>query len=81
MEQGSGAETVLNAANEVAVKSFLENRILFTEIADIVARTLAESDRLGLLQEPESVDAALTLDGEARRIAFQFVPQDHVLRA
>ncbi len=81
MEQGCGAETVLNAANEVAVKSFLENKIMFTEIADIVARTLAESERLGLLHEPDSIDTALTLDGEARRIASQFVPQEQVLRA
>lgn len=81
MEQGSGAETVLNAANEVAVQSFLENRILFTEIADIVARTLAESDRIGLLHQPDSVDAALALDSEARKVASQFVPQNQELRA
>ena len=37
---GGSAPTTLNAANEVAVQAFLENRIGFLEIAEIVERTL-----------------------------------------
>jgi 1-deoxy-D-xylulose-5-phosphate reductoisomerase len=73
MVNGRGAETVLNAANELAVASFLENRIAFTKIPDIVDRTLEESDRNGLLNEPGTVDAALELDKQAREIAARIV--------
>jgi 1-deoxy-D-xylulose-5-phosphate reductoisomerase len=69
MERGRGSETVLNAANELAVEYFLESRIGFTDIPIIVEQTLAESDRHGLLHEPETVEAALELDHEARMIA------------
>jgi len=73
MARGCGAETVLNAANELAVASFLENRIAFTKIPDIVDMTLEESDRNGLLNEPGSVDTALELDKQAREIAARMV--------
>ena len=76
MESGNGAETVLNAANELAVASFLENRIAFTKIPDIVAMTLDESGRIGLLNEPGSVDEALELDKQARDIAARMLPND-----
>jgi len=75
MEADRGAETVLNAANEVAVAAFLENRIAFTEIPDIVYKTVSESDRRGLLTKPETVDAALELDVRARKIAEEDLPQ------
>jgi 1-deoxy-D-xylulose-5-phosphate reductoisomerase len=39
---GGSAPTVLNAANEVAVQAFLEQRIGFLDIASIVEETLAE---------------------------------------
>jgi 1-deoxy-D-xylulose-5-phosphate reductoisomerase len=79
MASGSGAETVLNAANEVAVASFLEKRIAFTKIPDIVDKTLTESGRNGLLVEPDSVDAALELDRQARRIAIELLRHHHKL--
>lgn len=37
---GGDAAAVLNAANEVAVEAFLDGRIRFTEIAEIVKRTV-----------------------------------------
>ncbi len=42
-EAGGTAPAVLNAANEVAVAAFLDGRIGFTAIAELVERTL---DRL-----------------------------------
>jgi 1-deoxy-D-xylulose-5-phosphate reductoisomerase len=77
MAAGNGSETVLNAANEIAVAAFLENRIAFTKIPDIVYKTLSESDRMGLLAEPQTVDAALELDRLARDIATGIVRQNH----
>ncbi|SEQ82504.1 1-deoxy-D-xylulose 5-phosphate reductoisomerase [Faunimonas pinastri] len=69
LRRGQGAATVLNGANEVAVAAFLGHRVPFGSIARIVEETLMAADREGLLQVPASVEAALVLDGEARRLA------------
>jgi len=39
---GGTAPCVLNAANEVAVHAFLEDRLRFTGIPEVIERTLAE---------------------------------------
>ena len=51
---GGTVPAILNAANEVAVFSFLENKIAFTDIARIVEKTLesvpaATADSLGII--------------------------------
>ena len=63
--RGGGCPTVLNAANETAVHAFLEGRIGFLEIVEIVERTL---DRLpgGKL---ESLDDVYNFDTTAREVA------------
>lgn len=66
--QGGGAPIVLNAANEVAVASFLAGRLKFLGIARVVENTLASMSSslpvtLGSLEEIETIDA------EARRQA------------
>ncbi|HTD10224.1 MAG TPA: 1-deoxy-D-xylulose-5-phosphate reductoisomerase [Solirubrobacteraceae bacterium] len=40
--EGGTAPCVLNAANEIAVHAFLEGRLRFVEIAEVIDRTLAE---------------------------------------
>lgn len=65
-EKGTAAIT-LNAANEVAVAAFLEQRIGFTTIADIIARALDQ-----LPSEPlESLAQVLDADTRARALAQQ----------
>ena len=59
---------VLNAANEVAVAAFLEGRIGFLAIADVVADTLAAVDS----RCPETLADVDAMDAEARRIAHSF---------
>lgn len=66
---GAGAPTVLNAANEVAVAAFLDGRIGFLRIVDVVAETLAALPR----RSPADLDDVLALDGEARREAAAHV--------
>ncbi|WP_086466753.1 1-deoxy-D-xylulose-5-phosphate reductoisomerase [Oceanibaculum nanhaiense] len=44
LQSGGGAPTILNAANEVAVRHFLERNIGFLDIADIVEETLSVID-------------------------------------
>jgi 1-deoxy-D-xylulose-5-phosphate reductoisomerase len=70
-EAGDTAPCVLNAANEVAVAAFLEGRLPFLGIADVVERTLAQVDCA-----PAGDLAELTaMDADARRIASALTRQ------
>lgn len=75
IEQGGGAPTVLNAANEVAVAHFLGRRLGFLDIARVVEATLDRviggqaQLRLGCL------DDVTALDEEARGVAEQIAAQ------
>jgi 1-deoxy-D-xylulose-5-phosphate reductoisomerase len=44
LEQGGNMPCILNAANEIAVKSFLEGKIKFTQMPDIVEQTMYETE-------------------------------------
>ncbi|RZA16636.1 MAG: 1-deoxy-D-xylulose-5-phosphate reductoisomerase [Lysobacteraceae bacterium] len=66
LEAGGSAPAVLNAANEEAVSAFLQGRIGFLSIPDIVAATL---DAMPSPQPAGSLDALLDADGWARRTA------------
>jgi 1-deoxy-D-xylulose-5-phosphate reductoisomerase len=69
LELGGGAPTVLNAANEVAVAEFLDQKLTFVGITRVVGETLDAASRRGLLREPTSVEDALTIDVNARILA------------
>ena len=62
LEEGGGAPTILNAANEVAVHAFLERRIGFLDIAAVVPETLAALPGRAL----DSLETVRAVDGEAR---------------
>lgn len=64
-EQGQAATTTLNAGNEIAVAAFLRGAIRFTDIA---ALNQAVLDAM-TLTEPQSVEAVLAIDAEARALA------------
>ncbi|WP_261643919.1 1-deoxy-D-xylulose-5-phosphate reductoisomerase [Erwinia mallotivora] len=63
---GQAATTALNAANEVAVAAFLANRIRFTDIAAVNAAVMEGLN----CAEPESVEAVLEIDRQAREAAM-----------
>ncbi|MCP8892189.1 1-deoxy-D-xylulose-5-phosphate reductoisomerase [Sphingomonas faeni] len=65
LDAGGARPAILNAANEVAVEAFLKRRICFLEIAAIVEHTLSCYDPAA----PDSVDAVLAIDAEARVLA------------
>jgi 1-deoxy-D-xylulose-5-phosphate reductoisomerase len=69
---GGSAGTVLNAANEVGVQAFLEGRIRFLAIVQLVEETLERGRDLALLV-PETVDEVLAIDAEARAIALSLL--------
>jgi 1-deoxy-D-xylulose-5-phosphate reductoisomerase len=64
-EAGGTAPCVLNAANEVAVGAFLDERLPFLGIPDVVERTLSA------IQAPaaQDLEALVAVDAEARRTA------------
>jgi 1-deoxy-D-xylulose-5-phosphate reductoisomerase len=65
MKAGGARPGVLNAANEEAVAAFLSGRIGFLDIALIVDKVLSRYDP----GSPETIDEALMLDAETRRVA------------
>jgi 1-deoxy-D-xylulose-5-phosphate reductoisomerase len=74
LNTGGSAGAVLNAANEVAVAAFLENRLGFLGIAGLVETTLADcSDLTGL--SPASAEDVYEIDEEARRRARERLPR------
>ncbi len=65
LSQGGAKPAILNAANEVAVASFLESRLGFLDIASLVGDVLARYNP----PAPASIDEVLEIDREARRVA------------
>ena len=59
LRTGSGATTVLNAANEIAVAAFVERKIGFTGIPALVEATLDAAARRGVMREPASIADAI----------------------
>jgi 1-deoxy-D-xylulose-5-phosphate reductoisomerase len=67
--EGGTAPCVLNAANEIAVHAFLEGRLRFLEIPEVIERTLAE-----LGSEPVlSFESLYEADRQARAVAGEAV--------
>ncbi len=69
LQAGGARPAILNAANEVAVEAFLQRRIGFLEIAAIVEHILTCYDPAA----PDSVEAVLAIDAEARVLADERV--------
>jgi 1-deoxy-D-xylulose-5-phosphate reductoisomerase len=67
----------LNAADEIAVESFLNGRISFPAISVVVEETLERVP----VREPRSVEEVLEIDRESRRIARQVVERAGTLNA
>jgi 1-deoxy-D-xylulose-5-phosphate reductoisomerase len=65
MRAGGTAPAVYNAANEVAVAAFLDERIPFLAISRVVEQTLG---RVKII-EPNALADVLAADAEARRVA------------
>ncbi|HKH79500.1 MAG TPA: 1-deoxy-D-xylulose-5-phosphate reductoisomerase [Solirubrobacteraceae bacterium] len=66
---GGTAPCVLNAANEVAVHAFLENRLRFNGIAEVIERTLAELP----VAPVRAFESLYEADREARTTAGEVV--------
>ena len=63
LEARGSAPAVLNAANEVAVASFLEGGIKFPDIVRLVETALQQNDR----PAPQSIEDVFEIDRDVRR--------------
>jgi len=72
---GGAAPTVLNAANEIAVREFVNRRLGFSGIPALVEATLDAMERRSSTGEPQSVADALDIDHNARRLAADLLPE------
>src|SRR6204780_4225780 len=72
---GGAAPTILNAANEIAVREFVAGRLGFPGIPALVEATIDAAERRGELAEPQSVEEALEIDHNARRLAVDLLPE------
>jgi 1-deoxy-D-xylulose-5-phosphate reductoisomerase len=69
MKKGGALPCALNAADEVAVAAFLERRLPFLGIVEVIEAVLARTPRVRF----EKMDDVLAADAEARRMAKEEV--------
>ena len=67
---GGTAPAILNAANEVAVAAFLEQRLPYLQIANVVRETLSAIQSV----PASSIEIVLGADAQARQVAAQLIP-------
>lgn len=65
INKGGNLPCIMNAANETVVAAFLEDRIGFLQMSDVIERTMAKT---AFIKKPSYEDYVET-DAEARRIA------------
>jgi 1-deoxy-D-xylulose-5-phosphate reductoisomerase len=69
MKKGGAWPCALNAADEIAVAAFLEQRLPFLGIPEVIERVLSRTPRVPF----EKMDDVLAADAEARRLALEEV--------
>jgi 1-deoxy-D-xylulose-5-phosphate reductoisomerase len=69
LKKGGALPCALNAADEVAVAAFLERRLPFLGIAEVIERVLGRTPRVKFAK----MEDVLTADAEARRMAREEV--------
>jgi len=77
MKKGGAFPCALNAADEIAVAAFLERRLPFLGIPEVIERVLGRTPRVRF----EKMDDVLTADAEARRTAREEVERLYVSAA
>jgi len=68
-EAGGSATCTLNAADEIAVESFLNRQIPFPAVAEVVEETLSRVP----VRRPQSIGEVLGIDRESREVARRLV--------
>lgn len=74
MYKGGNVPCIMNAANEVAVQAFLNNRVSFIEMSDIIEETIAKVDFI----EHPTLEEYEQCDGDARVHAADMVKKSQL---
>ena len=69
LRQGGNMACVVNAANEVAVAAFLQERIGFVQMSDLIEKTV---EKIPFIKSP-TLDDYIQCNTEARRIAQELI--------
>jgi 1-deoxy-D-xylulose-5-phosphate reductoisomerase len=67
---GGGMPAVLNAANEVAVAAFLEGKIPFPDVVNVVSESM---ETVGSTASPDTLEEAESIDRRGREAAAAIV--------
>lgn len=73
-EQGGSATCTLNAADEIAVEAFLDGRIPFPSIAQVVEETLARQTN----HAAATIEEVLSIDAASRDVARSVIKEQHL---
>jgi len=77
LAEGGCAPVILNAANEVAVAAFLEGRIRFTQIAELIGEALNRVPNRAL----DSIESCVGVDAQTRALVGERLPIEHLAGA
>lgn len=69
LKQGGTAPAILNAANEIAVQSFLDKKISFMEIPQVIESVLNATN----VESVESIEQLINIDMQSRKSAQEAV--------
>ena len=69
IEKGGNMPCIVNAANEIVNRGFLEDKCRFLQMADIISETMQRAT----FDKNPSYDTYITSDAEARRIAIELM--------
>jgi len=69
IKQGGNMPCIVNAANEIVNRAFLEDRCSFPQMADVIAATM---QRVAFSATPD-YDVYVNTDAEARKVAMEFI--------
>ena len=69
LKQGGNMPCIINAANEIVVEAFLNNKVGFVQMSDVIEETMVKAS---FVQKP-SFDDYMASDNEARKIALSII--------
>ncbi|NHE58596.1 1-deoxy-D-xylulose-5-phosphate reductoisomerase [Cyclobacterium plantarum] len=69
LKKGGNAACTLNAANEIVVAAFLQDRIRFLEMSDLIEQTM---EKIGFIERP-GLDDLIQTDKETRILTEQII--------
>jgi 1-deoxy-D-xylulose-5-phosphate reductoisomerase len=77
LTEGGCAPAILNAANEVAVAAFLDGRIWFTQIPELIEEALVRVPNHAL----DSIESCVEIDARTRALVGKWLPTEHLAAA